>query len=284
MVHEPVVDQEVLPADEQDAREARAEQPRERGLHDERHLDVEAGRADQSHDAGLASAAERGDADRVHDQHQRHDEHQQHHAERRVVHAVQEIEEPLQGGPLVLHRLHTGAVGEGAGDDLVLGGVLELDPEGLLHLVRRHGPGDRGAAELLLVVLVRLVRRLELDALDEAHTAEVGLDLLLLVLGGRAFDTGGVGAHVVLSAEEDRDVDLVVPVALHRADLLTHEQRPAEEGERESDRDDHRESHRQISAETHADLRQDELGAHGVLSVLVAVHAARLVAYETALL
>src|SRR5690606_14590172 len=71
------------------------------------------------------------------------------------------------------------------------------------------------------------------------------------------------GLRVALVAQEDRDVDLVVPVALHRGDLVAHQERAAEEGERQGDGDDDREGHRQIAAETDADLRQYELGTHG---------------------
>ncbi|GAA3060956.1 hypothetical protein GCM10020000_50090 [Streptomyces olivoverticillatus] len=117
-------------------------------------------------------------------------------------------------------------------------------------------------------MLEGLVRGLELDALDDRHLLQVGPDLLLLLVGGRTLGAGRIRFRVDLAAEEDRDVDLVVPVALHRADLLAHEQGPSEQGERQRHRDDHREGHREIAAETDADLRQDELGAHGVLSML----------------
>ncbi len=57
--------------------------------------------------------------------------------------------------------LHAVASVEGGRDDLVLLRVLQLDAVRLLHLVRAlKGAGQRGVAELLLVVLVRLVRRL----------------------------------------------------------------------------------------------------------------------------
>jgi len=102
------------------------------------------------------------------------------------------------------------------------------------------------------------------DRLDDRHLLQVGEDVLLLVLGDRALGAVGVRLGVALVAEEDRDVDLVVPVALHGADLVAHQERTAEQGERQGDGDDDGERHRQVATETDTDLGEYELGAHGV--------------------
>ncbi len=267
-----MVDDEVPGDHQESAGHTTADQTGDRRLHDERRLDVEAGGAHETHDAGLAAPAERRDAHGVDDQHQGDDEHQGHHRAGRPVHAVEETEEVVQDALLVLHGLHALTAVEGGRDDLVLLRVLQLDPVRLLHLVRGEGAGQRRVAELLLVVLVRLVLRLVRHLLDDGHLVEVGHDLLLLVLGHRALGAVGVGLGIALVAEEDRDVDLVVPVALHGADLVAHQQRTAEQSQGQSDRDDDREGHREIAAKTDTDLRDYELGAHGVslsLSFLV---------------
>ncbi len=88
----------------------------------------------------------------------------------------------------------------------------------------------------------------------------VCFDLGLLFSGDLA--AGASAALVELVAHEDRDLDLVVPVVLHRARLGAHQQTGAQEAHRDRDRDDDREGHRQVPAQPGADLGQDVLETH----------------------
>ena len=77
----------------------------ERRLQHERQLGEPAGGADQPHDAGLHPSAERGHLDRVGDQQQRRQRLQQRQRDRRVPHAVEQREDPVQQFRLALHLI-----------------------------------------------------------------------------------------------------------------------------------------------------------------------------------
>jgi hypothetical protein len=120
--------------------------------------------------------------------------------------------------------------------------------------------------EAFLVELLELLERFLLGLAEDALGRGVGvgldhlLDPVLLLrghLGARAAAAAGV-----LGAEEDRDLDLVVPVPLHQVDLLTGEQGTAEQRQRHPDGDDDRDRHRQVPLQADAEVGQDVVQAH----------------------
>ena len=121
--------------------------------------------------------------------------------EGRDLEAVEDLEEPVQDRPLVLHLLDARLALEGGGDDVVLRRVGELDPERLRQGVGGDVVGDRGVLELLLEPLVRLLLGLVVDRVDLGQRPQVVLDLVALLLGDGAAGAGG--GDGVRAAEED---------------------------------------------------------------------------------
>jgi hypothetical protein len=135
----------------------------------------------------------------------------------RPLQDVQRAEERVEQLVQVLDLLDALEPDHRADHALVLLRVAQLDPERLLHLVDLQRVLDRAALVRPLELLPGLLLGLEVDA--------VGRDLGLVsrgrrmtsfcawrdVLAGLALVAAGV-----LGAQEDRDLDLVVPAALHQ--------------------------------------------------------------------
>ena len=78
--------------------------------------------------------------------------------------------------------------------------------------------------------------------------------------GGRA--GGAAGRRRTVTAEEDGDLDFVVPVALHLVDLQLQHAGGADEGQGHERHQDDRDHHGQVAAQAAADLGEDELEPH----------------------
>jgi hypothetical protein len=163
----------------------------------------------------------------------------------------------------VLDLLHPLETDHRAHDPLVLLGILELDPEGLLHLVDRQRVLDRAAFIGLLEVGVRLLLGLEVDpaGCDFRIALQRAADLVLL--GLRRVDARvALIAASVLRAEEDRNLDLLVPAALHQVHLLAGQQPGAEQGQRHPHRHDDGQRHGQVLPQPCSGLGQDVAETH----------------------
>ena len=176
---------------------------------------------------GLPPPAERRDPDGVDDQHQRNDQHQRHHARARPQ--FMPFISPKRLSRMLFWSwtdCTPARPAKAVATTLYFFGSLQLDAERLLHLVRRERcwpAASRRTAPGSACTPGPPTRRWTFSTTFIFF--EVGSDLLLLLAGDRALGAVGRGLRVVLVAEEDRDVDLVVPVVLHRADLLAHQQR-----------------------------------------------------------
>ena len=91
-----------------------------------------------------------------------------------------------------------------------------------------------------------------------------GPDGVLLRLGDVLARLALVAAGV-LGAQEDRDLDLVVPAALHQVDLLAGQQAGAEQRQRHPHGHDHGQGHGQVLAQPGAGLGQDVAETHAGL-------------------
>jgi hypothetical protein len=87
------------------------------------------------------------------------------------------------------------------------------------------------------------------------------LDLILLSLGDVLTRITLVAASV-LGAQEDRNLDLVVPTPLHQVDLLAGEQACAEQRQRHPHGHDDRQGHGQVLPQPRAGLGQDVTETH----------------------
>src|SRR5690606_15857705 len=90
---------------------------------------------------------------------------------------------------------------------------------------------------------------------------QVAGELVTLGVGHTAAGAGGdIGR--VRCAEEDRDLDLVVPVALESVDLPLGEQTAAQEEQRHHRDEHHRHKHGGVAAQPVADLAEQEAQPH----------------------
>src|SRR4029077_13336629 len=111
-------------------RDEPADQPGDHAFHQERQLDVEVGRADQPHDAGLPAPVERGQPDRVRHQQCRGDDQDDRDDYHRVPRPVEQLVEVAQDGPVVHDVVYAGVPLHRAGYHVEVGGrVLELHLE-----------------------------------------------------------------------------------------------------------------------------------------------------------
>ena len=95
--------------------------------------------------------------------------------------------------------------------------------EGILHLLDRQTVQQWRVGIGVPVVLVGVFLRLVEDLEDVRVLLQPSADVVTLNVGGvlAGFAVAGLaGARRVLGAQEDRDLDLVVPAALDPVDLL----------------------------------------------------------------
>src|SRR5690606_10029148 len=116
--------------------------------------------------------------------------------------------------------------------------------------------------ELFEEALVGLLLRLVVDLLHQ-RTKRVEFLLYLPTDLGSDRPEGTGGHRRTRATQEDRHLDPVVPVVLHRVDLRTNEQTRAEEGQRHRHGDDDGERHREVAPQTLEGLAEDESEFHG---------------------
>ena len=179
---------------------------------------------------------------------------------RRRSGSAEDVEEAVEQLLLVLHVLDAGPVPERGSRRRRTARVVELDPEGLRQGVGADVRDQVGRVlELLLEALERLLLGLVEDRVAPAGIAsQVGLQLgPLLSVTAPPAQVGGLAA---LAAQEDRDLDLVVPVVLHDVDLPADQQAGAEQRQAERHRHDDGDGHRQVAAQADADLAAGRTG------------------------
>src|SRR5450631_1475702 len=251
----------------QDAdRQRGAHQRRDQGLKNEGELDVERGGTDQSHDPGLSPTAECRLTDGRGDQQDRAQHHQRCQAQSAERKTPQHVEQRVQDPLLVLDVAHPGRTDESAGDHVELRRVRQLHPEALGHLGRGDLTVGGAVLVLRLETVVCLLLGLGKNALDQ-RLHRIKLSANLVALGAGNSPGGTVGQVRLVCAQEDRDLDPVVPVVLHRVDLpLSQDPQPEKQHRHHGDERD-RDRHRQVPAQGYPDLTEDELQAHGSLPV-----------------
>src|SRR6478735_2779552 len=243
-------------------RQHRPEHAGQDGFHHEREADGEVRGTDQAHDAGLAAPAEGGLANRRRDQHHGRQHHERREGDRGPGDGVHEGEELLEQLLLVLHVGHTRHALDRARDDVELVGVVQVHPVRVGE-VRLPRAGERRVLVGLLEPVEGLVARLVVDLLDRRlERLELGLDGRALRVGRRLTRT--VGEAGLLGTEQDRHLDAVVPVVLHRVDLPLAHEAETEEVHRDHRDDDDRDGHREVAPEAVADLTEEELESHVV--------------------
>jgi hypothetical protein len=188
------------------------------------------------------------------------DRHERGEPERKDGDTVDDLEELLEDLLLVLDARDAGSTLELAGDDGELGRVLEFDPEALRDVADLHGVGDGAVAELLTEPVEGLLGILTEDLVDLWHRFELALDRGLLVVGCCLLVA--VRLRSALGAHVDRDLDPVVPVALHRVGLALGQHAQTEEEDRHHGDEDDRDGHREVAAQTGPDLAENETQAH----------------------
>ena len=146
--------------------------------------------------------------------------------------------------------------GLGGGHDLtVVLRIHQFHPEGVLDGVHREDLLDRGVLVDPLVLLEGVFLGLVVDLLDLRIALQGSLDRVLVrlacVLAGHTVVAGNV-----LHAQEDRHLDLVVPLALDEVDLLGRQQRGTEQRQRDPHRDDDGNRHADIASQTVPGLSQ----------------------------
>ena len=151
-------------------------------------------------------------------------------------------EERVEQLPQVLDLLHALEPDHRADHALVLLRVLQLDPERLLHLVDGQRVLDRAA----LVRLLELLRTPPAWSRSRRRRARPPdwPPGSCRIASFWAWVTSWPGLALVAAgvrgAQEDRDLDLVVPAALHQVHLLAGQQAGAEQRQRDPHRHDRR--------------------------------------------
>src|SRR5215218_1232973 len=97
----------------------------------------------------------------------RRDEHDRRDRDRRVARRVQHVEDLVEVPALIDHLLDADHAGEALDEHRRLRWIDEVHPERLVQHLGRHVVGGRGARELLLEVLVRLLVVFEVELVDE---------------------------------------------------------------------------------------------------------------------
>ena len=152
---------------------------------------------------------------------------------------------------------------DGAGDALVLVGVLQRDPDRLRHVLggdRRVVAGEQLVAVELPDLVERLLAGLEVVVRDLGVVLDDRGDLGLLRVGDLV---GADRAAVVDAAQVDRDLELVAPVVGGLGGLLVEQHADADEGQRDEEGQHHGEVHRQVAAQALAELGEDVAKLHG---------------------
>src|SRR5690606_31933498 len=269
-LRQPVGDEVLHPYPEPAHGEQRPEHGGDRPLEEERELDEEVRRADEPHDARLAPPAQGREPDRRRDEQDRGEQHDGRETRGEQRRAVEREEQRVEDAALVLDDLDAGPPGHDVVDDLVVLGVGQLEPERRLHVVDRELRAEVAVGVALGEGLERVVLGLEVHGLD--LVGELGLEHVLERgdLLGRGLPGGARRRRRALRAQEDRHLDLVVPVVLELADLGLQEHGRADEGQRHERHEDDRDGHRDVAAQALAELREDELEAHAAHSPAVA--------------
>src|SRR4029453_5612368 len=137
---------------------------------------------------------------------------------------------------------------------------------------------DRAALVRSLELRVGLLLGLEIDS--ARRNLGIGLqrsaDLIFLGLDD-ILPGGTLVAARVPCTKEDRNLDLVVPPALHEVHLLAREQASAKQGQRHPHRHNDRQGHREVLSKPGAGLGQDMAETHQISPItrLAALAASR---------